>query len=88
MPYTGRIAQNASYIIEYLLRFAISPTVNIDELPIKVWGRYLRDTVAQAIARLWVSSPPEWLTDDREGTRPMMEDEARMIPSPGTPVLP
>ncbi len=50
--YNGRIAQNASYIVEYLLRLAISPAVEIGELPIKMWGRYLRDTLATAIAGL------------------------------------
>lgn len=57
----GRIARNASWIIEYLLSLAISPTVRVDELPIKLWGRYVRDTVAQEIARLDGRDPPEWL---------------------------
>ena len=64
--YSGRIAQNASYIIEYLLRLAVSPTVTIDELPIKVWGRYLRDTVAHALALLSNIDPREWLVDREE----------------------
>lgn len=57
----SRIARNASWIIEYLLSLAISPTVAVDGLPIKLWGRYVRDTVAQAIARLDGRDPPEWL---------------------------
>jgi len=56
-----RIARNASWIIEYMLFLAISPTVRIDELPVKIWGRYIRDTVAQAIAELRGASPTEWL---------------------------
>ena len=47
----GRIARNASSIIEYMLRLATSPTIDIEHIPIKIWGRYIRDTVAHAIAR-------------------------------------
>jgi hypothetical protein len=58
--YAGRIAQNASYIIEYLLHVAISPTVTVEELPIKVWGRYLRDTLSDALQRLHHEDTAEW----------------------------
>jgi len=58
-PYTGRIARNASYIVEYLLRLAISPTVEVDEVPFKMWGRYLPASVSLAIWRLFgVSTGP------------------------------
>ncbi len=59
--YTGRIAQNAAHIIEYLLRMAISPTVQVGPVPFKMWGRYLRDTVSDAVARLSYEESPEWL---------------------------
>jgi len=59
--YSGRIAQNASWIIEYMLHLAISPSVTVDELPIKIWGRYLRDTLSHAIAQLGEGEPEEWL---------------------------
>ncbi len=59
--YSGRIAQNASWIIEYMLHLAISPKVSIDELPVKIWGRYLRDTLSHAIARLGDGERDEWL---------------------------
>jgi hypothetical protein len=60
----GRIAQNASSIIEYMLRLATSPTIEISELPIKIWGRYVRDTVAHAIADLDRGEPAEWLVPE------------------------
>jgi hypothetical protein len=60
----GRIAQNASSIIEYMLRLATSPTIEINELPIKIWGRYVRDTVAHAIADLDRGEPAEWLVPE------------------------
>lgn len=46
--YSGPIAQNAAYLIEYLLALAASPTVDVAELPIKMYGRYLPETVASA----------------------------------------
>jgi len=66
--YSGRIAQNASSIIEYMLQLAISPTVQVDGLPIKVWGRYLRDTVAEALADLQHLETVEWLVPDEPGS--------------------
>lgn len=56
-----RLARNASSIIEYMLRLATSPTVDIEELPFKIWGRYIRDTVAHEIAALGDGEPTEWL---------------------------
>ncbi len=60
----GRIAVNASSIIEYMLRLATSPTVDIDILPIKIWGRYIRDTLNHAIAELGGGEPTEWLVPE------------------------
>lgn len=67
--YSGRIAQNASSIIEYMLQLAISPKVEVDGLPIKIWGRYLRDTMVDALAKLQDRSNAEWLVpgDPRTG---------------------
>lgn len=47
-PYSGPIAHNAAYLIEYLLALAASPTVDVPELPIKMYGRYLPETIASA----------------------------------------
>jgi hypothetical protein len=66
--YSGRIAQNASWIIEYMLSHAISPTAVVDEIPIKIWGRYLRDTFWHAVASLRDGEPDEWL-DPAERTQ-------------------
>lgn len=48
-PYSGRIATNASFLIEYLLMLAISPAVEIQRLPIRMWGRYLPDIYSLAV---------------------------------------
>ena len=60
----GRIARNASSIIEYMLRLATSPTINIDHIPIKIWGRYIRDTLNYAISELGGGEPTEWLVPE------------------------
>jgi len=80
--YSGRIAENASYIIEYLLKVAISPTAVIDELPIKIGGRYLRDTLTESLYRLRGDDQPEWLLppgpDGRQplaATHPVTSDQ-------------
>ncbi len=44
-PYGGLIAQNAGYLIEYLLTLAIAPVLDVPELPIKLYGRYLPETI-------------------------------------------
>ncbi|MDZ7580816.1 MAG: hypothetical protein U5R30_09410 [Deltaproteobacteria bacterium] len=51
--YSGPIAQNAAYLIEYLLALAASPTVHVTELPIKLYGRYLPETIASAKCALF-----------------------------------
>lgn len=66
--YSGRIARNASSIIEYMLQLAISPTVAVDGLPIKIWGRYLRDTMVDALDKLQQNGRAEWLVPDEPGS--------------------
>lgn len=51
--YSGPIAQNAAYLIEYLLALASSPTVDVREVPIKMYGRYLPETIASAKSALF-----------------------------------
>jgi hypothetical protein len=52
-PYSGRIARNASFIIEYLLMVAVSPTVEVPSLPVKMWGRYLEDAFSSSVWALF-----------------------------------
>ena len=72
--YFGRIAINASWIIEYMLHLAISPSVTVGELPIKIWGRYLRDTLSHAIACLGNGESAEWVV-------PGEPDEVPLVPA-------
>lgn len=51
--YSGQIAQNARYLIEFLFAVAYAPTTHVPALPIKLWGRYLPDTVLTAVGHLF-----------------------------------
>ncbi len=53
VTYSGRIASNASFLIEYMLMLALSPTLEVGELPVKMWGRYLPDVYSLAVWRLF-----------------------------------
>lgn len=50
--YTGPIAKNAEFIIEYLLAVAFGPSIEFPDIPVKMWGRYLPETLSHAIRRL------------------------------------
>ena len=53
MTYSGRIASNASFLIEYMLMLALSPTLEVMDLPVKMWGRYLPDVYSLAVWKLF-----------------------------------
>jgi len=53
MTYSGRIASNASFLIEYMLMLALSPTIEVGELPVKMWGRYLPDVYSLHVWKLF-----------------------------------
>lgn len=55
--YSGQIAENARYLIEFLLQVAYAPTVRVPELPIKMWGRYLPETLLTAVRALYGIEP-------------------------------
>jgi hypothetical protein len=78
--YSGRIALNASWIIEYMLHLAISPSVTVGELPIKIWGRYLRDTLSHAIACLSNGDPAEWAIPGEGEEVPLYPAENHHVP--------
>ncbi len=51
--YKGYIPMNVEFLIEYLFAVGVSPQVHIERLPIKLWGRYLPDTVIDHIRALY-----------------------------------
>lgn len=62
--HSGQIATNTSVAITHLLLLAISPTVMVDENPVKIWGRYLPDSLALIVSRLFgigIGGSPFWV---------------------------
>jgi len=51
--YKGNIPMNVEFLIEYLFALGLSPRISIDSLPIKLWGRYLPDTISSHIRQLY-----------------------------------
>jgi hypothetical protein len=46
---------------EYLIAVAFSPQIKLSGLPIKLWGRYLPDTLSSHIRRLYGLPDPDLL---------------------------
>jgi hypothetical protein len=51
--YMGHIPLNVEFLVEYLFSVAVSPRIHIDRLPVKLWGRYLPDTISYHIRQLY-----------------------------------
>lgn len=51
--YKGYIPMNVEFLIEYLLAVGLGPEARVDCLPIKLWGRYLPDTISFHIRQLY-----------------------------------
>ena len=49
----GNIPMNIEFIIEYLIAVGLSPTIQIDDIPIKIWGRYLPDTLSHLVRKVY-----------------------------------
>ncbi len=41
--YTGNLARNIEYLVQYIFAFASFPSAELNEWPIKVWTPYLTD---------------------------------------------
>lgn len=51
--YKGYIPMNVEYLIGYLFGLGFSPVVEMGELPFRLWGRYLPDTLVSHVRRLY-----------------------------------
>jgi len=51
--YFGNLPVNVEYIIEYLIGVGLSPAVEIEDIPIKLWGRYLPDSLSYRVRKLY-----------------------------------
>ena len=55
--YRGRMAKNAEFIIEYLLAVAFGPTTDVGDIPCKMWGQYLPETLSHATRDVYGQLP-------------------------------
>jgi len=51
--YKGYVPMNVEFLLEYLFAVGFSPETTIDHLPIKLWGRYLPETLIHYVRRLY-----------------------------------
>jgi hypothetical protein len=61
-PYCGHLAKNIEYLMEYLFTFPASPRIELGELPIKIWNRYLPDYFEDVIRKLF-NIPPDMVME-------------------------
>jgi len=52
-PYCSHLAKNIEYLMEYLFTFPTSPHVELIELPIIIWNRYLPDSFEDVVRKLF-----------------------------------
>ncbi|MDR3568345.1 MAG: hypothetical protein P4L43_09985 [Syntrophobacteraceae bacterium] len=52
-PYRGYIPTNVEFLLEYIFAVGFSPAAKIGAIPIKLWGRYLPDTLGMFVRELF-----------------------------------
>ncbi|TSA48600.1 MAG: hypothetical protein D4R56_00195 [Deltaproteobacteria bacterium] len=50
--YRGYIPMNVEFLVESLFVVGFSPRIDIDQVPIKLWGRYLPETLSSYVRQL------------------------------------
>ncbi|HLA26555.1 MAG TPA: hypothetical protein VJZ49_01530 [Syntrophales bacterium] len=51
--YRGYIPMNVEFLVESLFAVGFSPRIDIDQVPIKLWGRYLPETLSSYVRHLY-----------------------------------
>jgi len=51
--YKGYIPMNVEFLVEFLFAVGFCPRDHIEDVPIKIWGRYLPETLGSYIRRLY-----------------------------------
>ncbi len=51
--YRGYVPMNVEFLVEFLFAVGFSPCISLDEVPIKIWGRYLPETLGSYIRQLY-----------------------------------
>jgi len=58
--YRGHLAKNVEYLVRYLFLFPFSDRPDLEELPVRIWDRYLPDYFDSVIARLFHIPPGDY----------------------------
>lgn len=56
--YTGHLARNIEYLVQYIFAFASFPSAHLEECAIKVWAHYLPDYFNEVMKRLYRIEDP------------------------------
>ncbi len=56
--YTGHLARNIEYLVQYIFAFASFPSATLDECAIKVWSYYLPDYFNEVMKKLYRIEDP------------------------------
>lgn len=56
--YTGHLARNIEYLVQYIFAFASFPSAHLDECAVKVWSHYLPDYFNEVMKRLYRIEDP------------------------------
>lgn len=56
--YTGHLARNIEYLVQYIFAFASFPSDHLEECAIKVWSHYLPDYFNEVMKRLYRIEDP------------------------------
>ena len=56
--YTGHLARNIEYLVQYIFAFASFPSAHLDECAIKVWSYYLPDYFNEVMKSLYRIEDP------------------------------
>lgn len=51
--YKGYIPMNIEFLVESLFTTGFSPKIDIAQVPIKLWGRYLHETLSTYVRQLY-----------------------------------
>jgi hypothetical protein len=67
--YNGNLATNIRFIMDYMLSLCRSPwCADVEEVPIKLWVKYMPDTIERVVRKLYV--PEEYFFDTMDTVSP------------------
>jgi hypothetical protein len=67
--YQGHLATNVRYLMQYIFALCLSESfADVDEVPVKLWVRYMPDTIERLVQNLFV--PDDFFFDSFSSTPP------------------